>query len=37
MALSALLKAVWRRQPKDRVLVHLDQGSLAGFFKAHDV
>lgn len=27
VALQALLMAVWRRKPKNRVLVHSDQGS----------
>ena len=30
LALDALLMAVWRRQPKTRVIVHLDQGSQYG-------
>lgn len=30
LALDALLMAVWRRKPKDRVLVHSDQGSQYG-------
>jgi putative transposase len=27
LALDALLMALWRRKPKDSVLVHSDQGS----------
>ncbi|WP_218568371.1 IS3 family transposase [Pseudomonas sp. H9] len=30
LALDALLMALWRRRPKDRVLVHSDQGSQYG-------
>ena len=43
VVLQALLMAVWRRKPKDRVLIHLDQGSQftsmdwAAFLKAHDL
>jgi len=32
-ALNALLMAVWRRQPKAKVLVHSDQGSQ---YTSHD-
>ncbi len=31
VVLQALLAAVWRRKPKNRVLVHSDQGSQGGF------
>ena len=27
MAINALLMAIWRRQPKETVMVHSDQGS----------
>ncbi|GAB5377191.1 MAG: hypothetical protein AcusKO_36530 [Acuticoccus sp.] len=43
VVLQALLAAVWRRKPKDRVLVHSDQGSQftslewASFLKHHDL
>jgi putative transposase len=43
LALNALLMAVWRRQPKDTVLVHSDQGSQFSsydwqdFLKAHNL
>ena len=43
VVLQALLAAVWRRKPKDRVLVHPDQGSQftsmewASFLKHHDL
>ena len=33
LALNALLMAVWRRQPKQEVIVHSDQGSQ---FSSHD-
>ncbi len=43
LALNALLMAVWRRQPKDEVIVHSDQGSQFSsydwrdFLKAHNL
>jgi putative transposase len=43
LMLSALLKAIWRRKPKQPVLVHSDQGSQfssedwQSFLKAHDL
>ena len=43
VVLQALLMAVWRRKPKDRVLIHSDQGSQftsmdwASFLKAHNL
>ena len=43
LALDALLMAVWRRQPNDRVIVHSDQGSQYGsddfkrFCAAHNI
>tara|TARA_R110002110_G_scaffold85816_6_gene223967 strand:- start:6122 stop:6946 length:825 start_codon:yes stop_codon:yes gene_type:complete len=43
VVLQALLMAVWRRKPKNRVLVHSDQGSQftsmdwASFLKAHNL
>jgi len=43
LALNALLMAVWRRQPKQTVMVHSDQGSQfssydwQGFLKAHNL
>jgi putative transposase len=43
LVLDALLMAVWRRRPKDSVIVHSDQGSQYGsddwirFCKAHDL
>ena len=43
LALNALLMAVWRRQPKETVLVHSDQGSQFSsydwrdFLKAHNL
>ena len=43
VALQALLMAVWRRKPENKVLVHSDQGSqftsmdLASFLKPHDL
>ena len=43
VVLQALLMAVWRRKPKNRVLVHSDQGSQfismdwASFVRAHDL
>jgi len=43
IVLQALLMAVWRRKPKNRVLVHSDQGSQftsmdwASFLKAHNL
>lgn len=43
LVLSALLMAVWRRQPKERVMVHSDQGSQYSsgdwqkFLKAHNL
>ncbi len=43
IVLDALLMAVWRRKPKDRVLVHSDQGTRYGshdwrrFCKAHNL
>ena len=43
LALNALLMAVWRRQPKEAVLVHSDQGSQFSsydwqdFLKAHNL
>ena len=43
VVLQALLAAVWRRKPKERVLVHSDQGSQftsmewASFLKHHDL
>jgi len=43
VVLQALLMAVWRRKPKDKVLVHLDQGSQfismdwASFLKHHNL
>ena len=42
VVLQALLMAVWRRKPKNRVLIHSDQGSQftsrdwASFLKAHN-
>ena len=43
LVLQALLMAVWRRKPKNKVLVHSDQGSQftsrdwASFLKAHNL
>lgn len=43
VALQALLSAVWRRKPKNKVLIHSDQGSQftsmdwASFLKHHDL
>jgi len=43
VVLQALLMAVWRRKPKNRVLIHSDQGSQftsmdwASFLKAHNL
>ncbi len=43
VVLQALLMAVWRRKPKNKVLVHSDQGSRftsmdwASFLKAHNL
>lgn len=43
IVLQALLMAVWRRTPKDRVLIHSDQGSQftsrdwASFLRAHNL
>jgi putative transposase len=43
VVLQALLMAVWRRKPKDQVLVHSDQGSQftrmdwASFLKHHNL
>jgi putative transposase len=43
LAINALLMAVWRRQPKDEVIVHSDQGSQFSsydwqdFLKAHNL
>jgi putative transposase len=43
LVLQALLMAVWRRKPKDRVLIHSDQGSQftsidwASFLKQHNL
>jgi putative transposase len=43
IVLDALLMAVWRRRPKQRVLVHSDQGSQYGsdawqrFCKTHNL
>jgi putative transposase len=43
VVLQALLMAVWRRKPRDRVLIHSDQGSQftsmdwASFLKAHNL
>jgi putative transposase len=43
VALQALLMAVWRRKPKNKVLIHSDQGSQftsmdwASFLKAHNL
>lgn len=43
LALNALLMAVWRRQPKNEVIVHSDQGSQFSsydwqdFLKAHNL
>ena len=43
LALDALLMAVWRRKPKQRVLIHSDQGSQftsmdwAAFIRAHNL
>jgi hypothetical protein len=43
LVLQALLMAVWRRKPKDKVLVHSDQGSQftsidwASFLKQHNL
>ncbi|MFZ1772428.1 MAG: IS3 family transposase [Rhizobiaceae bacterium] len=43
VVLQALLMAVWRRKPKNRVLIHSDQGSQftsmdwAAFLKAHNL
>ena len=43
LAINALLMAVWRRQPKDAVIVHSDQGSQFSsydwqdFLKAHNL
>lgn len=43
VVLQALLMAVWRRKPKDKVLVHSDQGSQftsmdwAPFLKHHNL
>jgi len=43
VVLQALLMAVWRRKPKNKVLIHSDQGSQftsmdwAAFLKAHDL
>ena len=43
IVLQALLMAVWRRKPKNRVLIHSDQGSQftsmdwASFLKAHNL
>ena len=43
VVLPALLMAVWRRKPKNRVLIHSDQGSQftsmdwAAFLKAHNL
>jgi putative transposase len=43
VVLQALLMAVWRRKPKNRVLIHSDQGSQftspdwASFFRAHNL
>ena len=34
---QALLMAVWRRKPKDQVLVHSDQGSQGGFNRSSHV
>ncbi|PSK85932.1 integrase-like protein [Limimaricola soesokkakensis] len=42
VVLQALLMAIWRRKPKDKVLIHSDQGShftsmdWAAFLKAHN-
>lgn len=33
LAINALLMAIWRRQPKQEVIVHSDQGSQ---FSSHD-
>ena len=43
LALNALLMAIWRRQPKETVMVHSDQGSQFSsydwqdFLKAHNL
>jgi putative transposase len=43
VVLQALLMAVWRRKPKEKVLVHSDQGSqftsmdCAAFLKHHNL
>ncbi len=43
VVLQALLMAVWRRKPKDKVLIHSDQGSQftsmdwAPFLKHHNL
>jgi putative transposase len=43
VALQALLSAVWRRKPKNKVLIHSDQGSQftsmdwTSFLKHHDL
>jgi putative transposase len=43
VVLQALLMAVWQRKPKNRVLIHSDQGSQftsiewASFFRAHNL
>lgn len=43
LVLQALLMAVWRRKPKDRVMIHSDQGSQftsmdwASFLKQHNM
>jgi len=31
VAIDALLMAVWRRKPKQEVMIHSDQGSQGGF------
>ena len=33
LAMNALLMAVWRRQPKNTVMVYSDQGSQCDFLK----
>ena len=43
LAVDALLMALWRRKPKDKVLIHSDQGSqytsyeLQTFLKQHNL
>lgn len=43
VVLQALLMAVWRRKPKDKVLIHSDQGSQftsmdwASFLRHHNL